>query len=400
MNLLYLNYGPVDPLTGGVARVTAAQADYFEKKLGYKTWYLGVPDETKRADASRQFYLPAGANAHYDAPENIEFYKNLLKEYKIDVVINQACWNIAVSRLSYAARSANVKLLSPFHNAIVNFIANTRDSWHARLQRRHLGFVTPLLSLGIVKKTFLLRNERRWRKHFRDLCAYSDRLILLSEQFKPELAQYLGKSCPPNVIAISNPYPFAEVGAVDLAAKEKEILFVGRFDSLQKRVDLAIRIWAKLHRDFPDWTFRLLGDGPDFDKTVALAKKLKAERVIFEGFKNAEEYYKKASLLMMTSTHEGFGMVLVEALGAGCIPCAFQSFASVTDIIDDGKNGVLVKPFDCGLYAKKLANLMKNDTLRRQMAANAIEKARKFSTEKIYKKWIDVIEDLCPQAKP
>ena len=91
-------------------------------------------------------------------------------------------------------------------------------------------------------------------------------------------------------------------------------------------------------------------------------------------------------------------MVLVEAQGAGCVPFAFQSYASVGDIIDDGKNGVLVKPFDCDLYAKKLAHLMTNDTLRREMAVNAIEKAREFSREKIYGQWIDVFHSLCPRA--
>ena len=400
MNILYLNYFVVDPTRGGIERNTATQANYFET-LGHKTWYLGFPDETMQADANRQRYFPVILSKNRcDAPENVEFFKNFLKEHKIDVVINQNGLVKGVSRLAFHCRSVGVKLLSVLRGSIKSRVVHARYYKYAALKKRHLGFAAPLLSLGISQKLLLALHKRKYGDHFRDLCAYSDRVILLSEQYKSELTEYVGaRECPPNAIAISNPYPFAEIGAVDLSSKKKEILFVGRFDyPPYKRVDLAVRIWAKLFRDFPDWKFRMVGNGPEFDTTVKLAEKLKAERIIFEGFKPSEEFYKNASLLVMTSVSEGFPMTLVETLGAGCVPFAFQSFASVVDIIDDGKNGVLVKPFDCGLYAKKLAHLMKDDALRRQMAANAIEKAKEFAAEKIYGKWIAVIESLLPRT--
>ena len=406
MNILYMRTIPIDPVRGGIGRNTTTQANYFEEKLGYKTWYLSSqPDETMQTDVRRQFYLPVIGQENACDPDNVEFFKNFLKEHKIDVVINQngiSTINTAprnFNRLAFHCRSVGVKLLSVLRGSIKSHIVHTRYHRHAAIKRRHLGFAAPLLSLGIVQKILLARDIRRRGEHFRDLCQNSDRVVLLSEQFKPELAEYLGtKECPANVIAIPNPYPFAEIGAVDLSRKKKEILFVGRFDNPPyKRVDLAVRIWAKLFRDFPDWQFRMVGGGPELNNTKELAKKLKAERIIFEGFKPSEEFYKEASILMMTSVSEGFGMVLVEAQGAGCVPFAFKSYASVTDIIDDGKNGVLVKPFDCNLYAKKLASLMRNDALRHDMAVNAIEKAKEFSTDKIYGKWLAVLDSLLSQ---
>jgi len=387
-------------MMGGVEKNTATQANYFEQTMGHTTWYLATrpSNPNNRPDAKRQFYLPALGEIVSTIPENVEFFKNFLKEHNIDVVINQMGMDPEVSRLAYHARSVGAKLLSVPRCSINGHIKHARYTRYGMLKKYHVGFLAPLLSLGVSQKIVRMIHKRKFKGHLQEVCANSDWFIVLSEQHKAEIADYLGQ-CPSNVIAINNPYPFAGVGTVDLSAKEKEILFVGRFDSTYKRPDFAVRIWAKLFREFPDWTFRMLGDGPEFNNTVTLAKKLKVERVIFEGFKKSEEFYPKASLLMMTSTSEGFPMTLVESQGAGCVPLAFQSFSSVVDIIDDGKNGVLVKPFDCDLYAKKLASLMKDDARRREMAINAVEKSKEFVTEKIYGKWLAVFDSLFSQAK-
>lgn len=57
------------------------------------------------------------------------------------------------------------------------------------------------------------------------------------------------------------------------------------------------------------------------------------------------KYYEESEILVMTSIFEGFGLVLTEAMSRGCIPIAFDSFKSVHDIVDSGRNGMLIKPF-------------------------------------------------------
>ena len=49
-------------------------------------------------------------------------------------------------------------------------------------------------------------------------------------------------------------------------------------------------------------------------------------------------------------------MVLTEAMTFGAVPVAFNSYAAITDIIDDGKNGLLVPPFSHKEFARKLAH--------------------------------------------
>ena len=88
-------------------------------------------------------------------------------------------------------------------------------------------------------------------------------------------------------------------------------------------------------------------------------------------------------------------MVLLEAAAFGCVPVAFDSFAAVRDIIDDGENGALVPAFDLDAYAETLARLMRNDALRERLAKNAQTQIReKFSMDQIVKKWEELFSRL------
>ena len=92
-----------------------------------------------------------------------------------------------------------------------------------------------------------------------------------------------------------------------------------------------------------------------------MSKDLGLKKVHFYGNKNPIEYYKRAKILCMTSAYEGFPLVLAEAQTFGTIPIAFNSFASITDIIKDGDNGLLIEPFNISKYASILSELMENE---------------------------------------
>ncbi len=51
-----------------------------------------------------------------------------------------------------------------------------------------------------------------------------------------------------------------------------------------------------------------------------MAHKLNLKNISFEGFQEPEPYYARSSLFCLTSTFEGFGLVLAEAMQHGCVP--------------------------------------------------------------------------------
>jgi glycosyltransferase involved in cell wall biosynthesis len=96
----------------------------------------------------------------------------------------------------------------------------------------------------------------------------------------------------------------------------------------------------------------------------------------------------------MTSLFEGFGLVLVEAMHYGVVPMAFNSYANVSDIIEDGKSGYLISPFDINAYAERLAWLMIHEDERQSMSLTAKQKSEEFSMDRIGGKWDKLIDDL------
>ena len=383
-NILFLFDYPIVPQRGGVQRVTRTVADFLESTGRYRAFFLASPKWGKGgaddADA-RQFFLPV---PHFSCGESRRFVRSFLAEKRIDVVVFQSGF---ARPFPYGRECAALKIpvCSVFHSP--------PDSW-----------------MREEPKTLLSR-IRRWRKRmhvafrYARLCRVSSAVALLSEGLRAELCKYLPdkeelrrKICViPNMVNRSS----LETADPDFSAKKKELLFVGRVEPGTKRVDLLLRIWAKLEKRFPAWSLRVVGVGGEDNWRFVkeLESSLGLKRVHFEGFQNPEPYYRDALIFCLTSAHEGLPMVLIEAASFGCVPVAFDSFSSARDIISDGENGCLVPAFDLDAYAETLARLMSDDALRERLAKNALAQIpEKFSPEKIGAQWERLFREIAAQA--
>lgn len=96
----------------------------------------------------------------------------------------------------------------------------------------------------------------------------------------------------------------------------------------------------------------------------------------------------------MASNSEGFGMVLVEAQQYGCVPVALDSFSAVHDIIENGRNGVLVEDSNREKYGKELLELIRKEDIRRTIAKNALQDCKKFSAKNIVDQWENLFREV------
>jgi glycosyltransferase involved in cell wall biosynthesis len=108
--------------------------------------------------------------------------------------------------------------------------------------------------------------------------------------------------------------------------REIDIIGVGSLIPL-KQFDIWLKVVAKLVQVFPNLKATLIGKGPEMNRLIALAGSLGIENhVRFEGELPHEEvllYMQRSRLLLHTSGYEGFGLVMTEALYAGCAVVSF-----------------------------------------------------------------------------
>lgn len=180
----------------------------------------------------------------------------------------------------------------------------------------------------------------------------SDGLIVLSKG----LVQYWrerGVRVPIHVIPRSvDPGVFEAPAGVDpfpVEARPGQRLLCVCRHTREKNLDRLIRIFAeRIAPHLPDVSLTLVGDGPDHDSCVALARSLGvAERVFFPGeypVNQVARFYRHADVFVYASLSETYGQVVSEASWCGLPVVAFEDVMGVSHQIESGRNGYLIAP--------------------------------------------------------
>jgi glycosyltransferase involved in cell wall biosynthesis len=386
MNILFYNTYPIHKNNGGVQRVTSVLASQFEK-LNYRVFYLtSEVGQFEIIEGISQYYLPEEGIGN--SINNINFAKKILVECNIDVIINQAgIYNSATSFLK-SIKDNKIKILTVHHNCISCLQHNYRN-----IILGNEGFLKKIMTVldySTVWSLLKIYNKFKYRGYFNNTLEISDKLVLLSPKFISELGVFLTKWDSEKVIAVSNPASF-EPQPQYLSNKENRILYIGRIEYAQKQVDVLIDIWTDIFAKNPDWHLDIVGDGSKLKEVRELAIKKGLKNIHFYGHQNPVEYLKRAKILVLTSTFEGFGMVLVEAQAYGVVPVSFNCFSAIRDIISEG-SGLIIPASDKVDFIEKLNSLMKDNNYREVLAANALLNSKKFSASLIASKWVDIFK--------
>lgn len=204
-----------------------------------------------------------------------------------------------------------------------------------------------------------------------------DRYIVLCPEYKEELITSLSLSpeLSERLVSMFNTITIEESPQL---AKKKEIALVGRIEVVQKRFERMLYIWKEVMDRLPDWTLRIYGAGHDVWLLHKLVKKLKLKRVEYCGYvTDLGKIYNDSAVVCLTSTFEGWPMVLSEAQNNGCIPVSFDCCAGVINLLNDGA-GCLVPSYELPRYAEQLYELCSNEQLRASMQKRCLEKRLKY----------------------
>ncbi len=148
---------------------------------------------------------------------------------------------------------------------------------------------------------------------------------------------------------------FVEMQKLRNYTVQSNLLYVGRLAKI-KGVQNLILAYSKLKPKFRNRKLIIVGDGEYREQLEKLTKSLNLEKnVIFCGKKeNLEEYYRKASLVVVPSIWpEPFGIVIIEAMSYG-VPVIASNVGGIPEIIKDSFNGYLFKHDSVSDLTKKL----------------------------------------------
>ncbi|MEP6814551.1 MAG: glycosyltransferase family 4 protein [Marmoricola sp.] len=170
--------------------------------------------------------------------------------------------------------------------------------------------------------------------------------------------------------------------------ENKVIVAAGRMVS-RKGFGRMIRAFAPVAREHPDWQLHIYGRGNRYDAMAKLVTDLGlGSQVVLKGYtRDVQAAFRTASVCAMTSTSEGFPMVLIEAMNVGLPLIAFDCPRGPGEAIVDGRNGLLIPEGPVQAFTEGLRTLVEDVELRRRLGRCALEDARQYTVDKIAADW-------------
>ncbi|WP_059008620.1 glycosyltransferase family 4 protein [Streptomyces specialis] len=164
----------------------------------------------------------------------------------------------------------------------------------------------------------------------------------------------------------------------------------------QKGFDLLIPAFGQAVEAYPDWQLRIFGTGNKQPRLRRLIEEHHLYNHVFLMGRTDEmdEELAKASMYVLSSRYEGLPMVMIEAMAHGLPVVSFDCPTGPSDVITDGKEGLLVPPGDVDGLAAAMRRLMGDEALRAEMGDAALATVQAYGPEAIRERWTELFEAL------
>jgi glycosyltransferase involved in cell wall biosynthesis len=172
-----------------------------------------------------------------------------------------------------------------------------------------------------------------------------------------------------------------------------KIVYVGRIIS-KKGIDVLIKAMPETLESFPQARFVFVGGG-----NISLYKEMIKNKGISEknysftghvGYLERAKIFREATVFVNPSFFENCSISILEAMSSGCAVIA-SNVGGNPELIQSGKNGLLVKAFDDKEFARAIIWLLKDERLNSMMGKEARQTVeRSFSSTKCAKDTYEV----------
>ena len=359
---------------GGMEMVTIVKANALAKIAGNEVWIVVTDAKSVPIRPLEGVHLiDFGVNYYTDYYGLKGFYKKQrLHKVHLEKLLNEIKPDVVV------ATGQNERNLLPLLQLPSKplLIREMHFEKHYRQKKK---------KKSMLQKIFLWLSEQLdylWR-----IKGY-DYIVVLTEEDKEQ--NWKGWN---NVLVMPN--PITSVCDVKSTCEAKTAIAVGRLVE-QKDFASLIRIWGKVTEKHPDWRLEIWGKG---ELEAALRQQIEESglegKVCLMGY-TAEVLQKmsQASLYLLTSMFEGFGLVLIEAMSVGLPLVSYMCPTGPKTIIEDGQNGYLVAVGDEKTFAERVCQLIEDEPLRKQMGQAGLKESEKYRIEDIAQRWMQLFREL------
>lgn len=232
------------------------------------------------------------------------------------------------------------------------------------------------------------------------LMAIADRVVAVSNAVAKDMA---GQGVPAAKIRVVQNGILGSMRLSDPAAiaprplQQPAIVTVAGMNH-RKGIAELISAFEQIHSRFPASHLYLVGNGPDRQEfeTQAMGSAAGAH-IHFEGFQpDPAAYMKAASVFVLASRRDSFGLVLTEARQCGCAIVA-TGVDGIPEALEYGAAGLLVPAQNPAALADAITHLLRNPHAAARLRSRATQNLDAFSVERVAAQMTDVYRELLPQ---
>ena len=210
----------------------------------------------------------------------------------------------------------------------------------------------------------------------------ADLVVVISEHTAAQVRERF--EVPPERLVLCRPGVPAQYGETDRVEDGRPpgpILFVGTIEP-RKNLPTLFAAYEQLittRQNVPPLVLAGRSVEQSAGILAALGRPPLVERVSYRGYVSDDErqaLYREASMLVLPSFEEGFGMPAVEAMHAG-LPVVASARGALPEVV--GAAGILIDPADAGAFAAAMGRLLEDPVERRRRVDAGRVRARLFS---------------------
>ncbi len=357
---------------GGIERVLSDKMNYLVREYGYEV-YVVTADQ-----GDHPIPFPLDERVHVKDMK-IRFHqqykyhgiKRILKYRELKRIYSNRL-NTYISEIKPDVISC---IRDGYASAVLDIKGNIPVIFESHAMYRDVEFENATLMHHFI--TYLKR--RKFRK--------LDVIVALTQGDADDWKRVCHHVCViPNVVHLNETGKYSPCNS-------RRVVFAGRFD-FQKNQGSMLNIWSIVQQRHPDWFLDMYGNGElmtYYEQEVA-SRNLNIH--VHSAVPDIFEKFMEASMLVMSSLYEPFGLVLAEAKSCGLPVVAFDCPYGPADIINDGVDGFLVEDRNVDAFAERVCQLIENETLRQKMGKAAISSAQRYRPEVIMPKWKQLFTNL------